>query len=122
MKAFIIVYISIYLISLHTCDIYRTIFSNQIILDYLHPELKERQILYLVKNDYCFLNDHVKDIKILTVDERTAVAHKNYIKLVSVNEQQDKSVDIKLIYPIEGATFLIKTEGGKIVNIDVYEK
>lgn len=82
---------------------------------YLHPELKERQILYLVKNKYCEINKKVGEIQVKTVDEKTAVRSKNYIIIRTMIKKTHFSV-VTVDYPIEGVVFEIAVQDDGIIK------
>jgi len=114
------IFIWILSLQLSLCDGYKQIFLRPEVIDYLHPESKGRSTLYLIKNDYCTINQQIKSIKIITVEEKEAVKHKNYIKIVSERQLDDKK-EIVIDYPIEGATFTILMVGNKILNVVITE-
>jgi len=100
----------------------RNIFHNKVIVSYLHPTVKHRSTLYLVKNDFCQFNEVVGTIKIITATETQAVKNKNYIKITSIKTFKEEKI-VELVYPIEGASFKINLNKDNVITaVEVVEK
>lgn len=108
--------------ALSNCAILKSAFSDKKIIRYLHPELTQRAQLYLVKNQFCNLNEKLGKISIETVDELIAIDTKNWIKITSLKIEKGGKV-LKLYYPMEGAVFVVKFDNNdKIRDVDILEK
>lgn len=106
----------------NNCDVVKASLSDLRIVNYLHPELSQRSRLYLVKNEYCNLNEKLGGISIETVDEKTAVKRKNFVKITSLKEEKDKLI-LSMVYPIENAVFVVSFDKKhQITSVDVIEK
>lgn len=109
------------LITADACSVFDEIFQNSKIRSYLHANVAGRSTLYLVENKFCPVNKQFGSLTVATVNEKDAVAHKNYVKITSV-KNTPKGKTIYLNYPIEGACFVIKCNTtGKIISVDINE-
>ena len=112
-----------FILNSQTCScVLKTVLLEKSVLNYLHPELLERKTLYLIKNEFCNINEKVGGIDIKTINEKSAKRIKNYIRISSVKNIGEFKV-ITLDYPIEGVVFIVKVDNqDKIFSIDVLEK
>ena len=112
---------SFFLQSINDCSAIEEIFKSKKVLSYLHPELKERSALYLVNNNLCKFNKKIGRLTIFTVDEKTALTNKNYLKITSIKNTKKGKI-VNLSYPIEGACFIIQFDSkDKIINVEITE-
>jgi len=122
MKTFFVILSLLSLSRIDNCAGFKDIFRQEKIISYLHTELKDRRTVYLVNNKFCTINEQINKLKIVTVDEKTAILHKNYLKITSITETAKGKI-ISLDYPIEGACFTIQyDENNKITQVNIIEK
>jgi hypothetical protein len=109
-------------VAVNNCEIIKLALSEKKIIEYLHNELPQRSKLYLVKNEFCNLNEKLGKINIETVDEKVIVDKKNYIKITSLKIEKDGKI-LELYYPMEEVVFVVKFDNNdKITDIDIMEK
>lgn len=104
------------------CKALKNAIINEKIQAYLHSELTERKTLYVVKNQFCELNENVGSVKVVTVDSNTAQERKNYLHITSFKEFE-KHRELSIDYPLEGAVFNIKLDNNnEVSDVVVIEK
>ena len=103
------------------CSVIKNVLMHEKIVDYLHPTLKERSTLYLIKNEFCNFNDYVNNLKIITIEEKNLRRSANFIKITSIKKTNGGQI-ISLSYPIEGAFFKVHLDNyQKIIRVEVLE-
>lgn len=105
------------------CESIKKILSNKQVYSYLHREVKNRSVLYLLENELCCSDLKIKNnLKVAVIKKAQLKKVMNYIAITSVKELEDGNKIISINYPIEGAIFRVHFNGSNIKSVEVIEK
>ena len=105
------------------CESLEKILKNKIVLNFLHIEENNRNILYLEENKYCSLNkDILKNLSIKTLPKKEVSNKKNVIFIENIEITEKENYKIVLFYPIEGVYFEAFFKNKSLNKIETIEK
>ncbi len=90
-----------------SCDLVKDILLHEKIADYLHANLKNRSVLYIVENDLCNSNFKINEnLNVVMIKKGEIKKGMNYLSVESIKKESAYKI-ISLVYPIEGVVFKI---------------
>lgn len=104
------------------CESLEEILKHKSVLNFLHLEEKNRNILYLEKNEYCTLNKNIfYNLKIITLEKESLLNQKNLLIIKDIKNIDKNEYKMILYYPIEGVYFEAIFKNSKLFNIETIE-
>lgn len=118
---FLMIHASSYLHCQNDCILMKKILSNKQVSNYLHSNLKNRSVLYILENKWCNSDLDIKGLKIIVIKDVQIKKRMNYIAIKSVKEISGNKI-ISIDYPIEGAFFTIYFNATNIQKVEIIER